>query len=162
MQLYKRVTFYGENNSDFNYSAESHFIPHELTDGQLDVGLKNWLKIKRLAKGHWEIEGYDKGSNDVENNYTKEQMDYIHDTLTDLIISCMHSGIIPRQRPMIGDWCIEMSSYKVDHDHCIGKLVEVDRDDDGDTKYVIRTIGDKLVTWHNAELYKIPDKYLRV
>lgn len=84
-------------------------------------------------------------------------MDYLHDTLIDLLISCMRSGHIPIVVPKIGDWCIEWTSLVVDHDHCIGRLTKIL----ADGEYEITTIGGKVVTWRNAELAKIPDKYMR-
>jgi hypothetical protein len=69
----------------------------------------------------------------------------------------MRSGYIPHVEPNIGDWCIERTSFKVDHDNCVGKLVKVL----GEGGYEIETIGGKIVTWSNAELSKIPSKYIR-
>lgn len=89
--------------------------------------------------------------------YTQEQIDYVHDILIDLIISCMRTGHIPFETPEIGDWCMECTSFGVDHDNCVGRLMKVIRDGE----YEIETIGGKIVTWKNAELTKIPSKYLR-
>ncbi|MEH6431903.1 hypothetical protein V7759_20950 [Bacillus sp. H7(2023)] len=50
-----------------------------------------------------------------------------------------------------------MSSLKVDHDNCIGKLIKII----ADGEYEIETIGGKVVTWRNAELSKIPSEYMR-
>jgi len=93
--------------------------------------------------------------------YTQKEVDYIHDTLIDLLTTCMFSKYIPVQKPKIGDWCIEASRIdrKKDRDDCIGKLIRVVDEEKGD--YTIITIGGKEVTWHNSELRKIPDKYLR-
>ena len=90
--------------------------------------------------------------------YTQEEIDYVHDTLTDLLISCMRSYRIPIEEPKIGDWCIEISSFRVDHDNCIGKLIKAEPEKG---TYVIETVGGKIVTWRNASFAKIPDKYLR-
>ena len=89
--------------------------------------------------------------------YTQEQIDYVHDVLVDLIISCMKTGHIPFETPQIGDWCMESTSFKMDHDNCIGRLLKVI----GDSEYEIKTISGKVVVWKNAELTKIPSKYLR-
>lgn len=89
--------------------------------------------------------------------YTQEQIDYVHDILIDLIISCMKSGHMPYQKPEIGDWCMEIGSFKIDHDNSVGRLIKVL----GDGEYEIETISGKVVTWRNAELAKIPNKYLR-
>lgn len=69
----------------------------------------------------------------------------------------MRSGYIPHKEPNIGDWCIERTSFNVDNDNCVGKLIKVL----GDGEYEIKTIGGKVVTWRNAELSKIPSKYVR-
>lgn len=91
--------------------------------------------------------------------YDAKDVDYLHDTLIDLIISCMRSGYIPHEEPSVGDWCIEISHFasKPDNDNCIGKLVKVLDESD----YEISTVGGKVVTWRNAILIKIPDKYMR-
>lgn len=90
--------------------------------------------------------------------YSQEEIDYIHDILIDLLISCMRSGNIPFEKPEIGDWCIEFSSFKIDHDNCIGRL----KKKLGDGNYEIELIGGKIITWSNAEFKKIPDNYLRI
>lgn len=93
--------------------------------------------------------------------YTQEEIDYIHDILTDLLTSCMFSGYIPIEEPQIGDWCIESSRFnkEVDRDCCIGKLIKADK---YKGEYTIVTVGGKEVTWHNSEIRKIPNKYLRI
>ncbi|MCA1021575.1 hypothetical protein [Halobacillus litoralis] len=90
-------------------------------------------------------------------NYTQEEVDRIHDTLIDLIVSCMRTGEIKRCKPKVGDWCIETSSFRVDNDNCIGKLLHKDGD-----SYKIQTVGGKEVNWRNATFSKIPDRYLRI
>lgn len=96
--------------------------------------------------------------------YEQETMDYVHDTLIDLIISCMKSSHIPIEEPEIGDWCIELSS-KNDRDNSVGKLLkkydEKYGKDNVDTVYEIELIGGKVVTWRNAFFSKIPNEYLR-
>lgn len=91
--------------------------------------------------------------------YSKEEMDYTHDTLVDLLISCMRSGKIPFEKPKVGDWCIEISTINVDNnrDCCIGKLISID----GEGKYTTETVGRKIINWSNAELIKIPSKHIR-
>ncbi|WP_025852817.1 hypothetical protein [Paenibacillus ehimensis] len=91
--------------------------------------------------------------------YTQEQIDYVHDVLIDLMVSCMRSGHIPYEEPKIGDWCIELSNNpdESNRDTCIGKLIRVI----ADGEYEIETVGKKIVTWRNAIMSKIPDKYLR-
>lgn|GEM_PF-3945855 len=86
-------------------------------------------------------------------------IDYVHDIFTDLIISCMRSGYIPRQEASPGEWCIELSTLDANRnrDVCIGQLISIN----GDGEYTTKTIGGKIITWHNAEVVKIPDKYLR-
>ncbi|WP_445506741.1 hypothetical protein [Niallia sp. 03190] len=68
----------------------------------------------------------------------------------------MRSGNIPHEEPNIGDWCYERTSFN-DHDNRVGRLIKVL----GDGEYEIETIGGKIVTWRNAELSKIPSKYVR-
>lgn len=92
--------------------------------------------------------------------YSQEEIDKVHDTFIDLIISCMRTQKIPLIEPEIGDWCIEMSSLKKDHDDSIGKLIKTYVDDTGPV-YEIEGIGGKIITWRNAMLYKIPSDYLR-
>lgn len=97
----------------------------------------------------------------TETTFTKEQIDYTHDILTDLLTSCMFSGSIPVEKPEIGDWVIESSRFnkEVDRDCCIGKLIKAN-DETGE--YTIVTVGGKEVTWNNSIVRKIPDKYLRI
>ena len=91
--------------------------------------------------------------------YTQKEVDY--NILIDLLTSRMFSRYIPAQKPKIGDWCIEASRLNrgKDRDDCIGKLTKIIDEEKGD--YTIITVGGKEVTWHNSELRKIPDKYLR-
>lgn len=90
--------------------------------------------------------------------FTQKEVDYFHDRLTDLLISCMKSGCIPLDtEPQVGDWVIEVSSFRLDHDKCIGQLLRVL----GHDTYEIELVGGKIVTWRNAEFAKIPGEYLR-
>lgn len=92
--------------------------------------------------------------------YSQEEIDHVHDTFIDLIISCMKTYKIPFEEPKIGDWCIEISQAHFDRDNSVGKLIRKYVDDTG-IVYEIERIGGKIVTWRNAEFHKIPSDYLR-
>ena len=87
---------------------------------------------------------------------TKEQVDYIHDVLTDLLCSCMK--YVPYEKPEIGDWCYECSSWGERNRDCrIGKLKMIYTD----TEFLTETVGGKEIHWTNASIKKIPSDLMR-
>lgn len=85
-----------------------------------------------------------------------EEINRIHDILTDLLCSTMK--YVPYEKPKIGDWCYETSSWPNRNRDCrIGILKEII----SVNEFVTVTIGGKEIHWTNATLKKIPDDLLR-
>lgn len=89
---------------------------------------------------------------------TEKELDRVHDTLTDLLCAAMEQ--VPYERPQVGDWCYEMSSFKSRNRDCrIGILLRII--DPGEGRYITKTIGGKEIHWDNARFKKIPSDWLR-
>lgn len=87
--------------------------------------------------------------------YSKDMIDYVHDTLIDLIIAM--AAKIPYEKPTVGDWCVEMTANEKENDYRVGILKTID----GDGEYTILNIGGHETCWHNACIKKIPAKMRR-
>lgn len=91
----------------------------------------------------------------MKNNMS--EIDKVHDTLVDLLCSVMK--FVPYEKPEIGDWCYEMTSYENENRDCrIGVLKDVL----SEGEFVTITVGGKEIHWTNAELKKIPNDWMRV
>lgn len=87
-----------------------------------------------------------------------EEINKIHDTLTDLLCSTMK--YVPYEEPKEGDWCYEMTSLKnINRDCRIGILKSIINPVTGEFETV--TIGGKVIHWTNAKFKKIPSDLLR-
>lgn len=92
------------------------------------------------------------------SNVKNEEINKIHDTLTDLLCSTMK--YVPYEEPKEGDWCYEMTSLKNTNRDCrIGILKNIIDPVTGEFETV--TIGEKVIHWNNAKLKKIPSDWLR-
>ncbi|MCF8018276.1 MAG: hypothetical protein K9L62_02635 [Vallitaleaceae bacterium] len=90
--------------------------------------------------------------------YSQSEIDRVHDTLTDLLVSTFLKYDV-REEAKVGDWCIEISSLLTNknRDCMIGRLLEIK----SEGEYTTETIGGKVIDWHNAEIYKIPQHLIR-
>ena len=92
------------------------------------------------------------------SNVKNEEINKIHDTLTDLLCSTMK--YVPYEEPKEGDWCYEMTSLKNTNRDCrIGILKNIIAPVTGEFETV--PIGGKVIHWNNAKLKKIPSDWLR-
>lgn len=84
------------------------------------------------------------------------EIDEVHDTLVDLLCSIMK--YVPYEKPQIGDWCYEITSWDMQNRDCrIGILKAVLSDDE----FITVAIGGKEIHWTNSNLKKIPSDLLR-